>query len=352
MEIKTRNTNTLCPELYQLIREHGVSGPSRNGPVLRLPEPITITIHRPWERVNFSPERDANPFFHFMESMAMLGNVNSAPLLSFFAKNMANYSDNGDTFNAFYGSRARGGSWANGGFETDQLEAVIEILRRDPASRQAVVDLWRVDDLVSATKDKACNMMMVFSVVHDAVVLTTFNRSNDAIWGHGSGANVVHFPYFQEYVATSLGRRMGPWHHVSNNMHVYTDNPQWATVRDATVWPDYYTTEPLEEEIFALWDFTDSRAHWLAELKAYLLVAQKRAGVLPKDFFVSPIFMLPFFRHTALPILNSWCAWKEGFKQHAVHLASGIEQRDWRIACTAWLNRRISKSHDNTTATS
>lgn len=107
MEIIARNTNDLAAKVYRALEVTGVQDQSRNGPVLRFDGPVTICLTHPWERANYCPIRDANPFFHVMESVAMLSNWNSVRLLSYFAKNMASFSDNGRTYNAFYGTRAR-----------------------------------------------------------------------------------------------------------------------------------------------------------------------------------------------------------------------------------------------------
>ena len=44
---------------------------SRNGKVYMFPEPVTSVYKRPNERVLFSPERNCNPFFHFIEGLWM-----------------------------------------------------------------------------------------------------------------------------------------------------------------------------------------------------------------------------------------------------------------------------------------
>jgi hypothetical protein len=224
MEFTARNHARLAPQVYQHLLNHGIKGPSRNGEVVRMPGVTTLIVERPWERVNLDPFRDCNPFFHLMESIAMLAPFNAVTFLSHFAKNMSNYSDDGTSFNAFYGTRV---------FETwfDQLEVIIHTLRKDPDSRQCVALLWNPEDLLKTTKDKACNLMFIFSIdEQQRLVMTTFNRSNDAIWGILTGANVVHLSFFQEYVALALQRDMGPWTHVSNNLHVYTANPKWPGI--------------------------------------------------------------------------------------------------------------------------
>ncbi len=54
----------------------------------------------PRERVLFSRERDANPFFHLMESLWILAGREDLGFLEHFNSNMRQFSDDGTTFNA------------------------------------------------------------------------------------------------------------------------------------------------------------------------------------------------------------------------------------------------------------
>ena len=45
---------------------------SRNGTTYEALEPVTTVYSKPCERVCLIKERDANPFFHFIESLWML----------------------------------------------------------------------------------------------------------------------------------------------------------------------------------------------------------------------------------------------------------------------------------------
>jgi len=327
MEIHSRNTNTLMPVVYKRLLNQGDRMASRNGPVLAFPEPVSICLTHPWERVNFSFTRDANPFFHVIESLAMLSNTNSVPILSYFAKNMLSYTDDGKIYNAFYGTRLR---------ETygDQLSLVIEGLRANPDSRQEVALLWDARDLRRQTKDKACNLALLFSIRKNALCMTTFNRSNDAIWGGVSGANIVHLSFFQEYVALALGRPQGPWWHISNNLHVYPENPKWYSMCNTVFAPDPYSENDLNRvSLFEnLGVFEVEMYHFMSELDA--LVAGRN------DAFRDIGYTEPFIKDVAVPMVKAWWHYKHGELAHAHFLALSILADDWRKAATQWLKRR------------
>lgn len=343
MDITARNTNDLAPKVYALLQQTGVHDNSRNGPVLRFDEPVNILLTHPQERVHFSSERDCNPFFHFVEAMAMLAGVNSVPLMAHFAKRMATFSDNGQTFNAFYGTRARV-TWG------DQLNDVINELANKPNSRQAVVNLWDPADLTRDTKDKACNLMLLFSRHENTINMTSFNRSNDAIGGGVCGANVVHLSFFHEYVAHAVECVMGRWWHVSNNLHVYTENPPWEKLKNLSYNPswgdfDYECGEREGFECVPLMTSPGEKVTFDHEVRRYCQWACQHAAegciMLRKDYEA------PFIRDTAVPLFNAWQYHKIKDYHNAHTAATQIKAVDWSVACDMWLERREAAHAQN-----
>lgn len=366
MEIISNNTNTLAPDVYAKLRGRGHAYSSRNGPVLRIFEPFTVCLQRPWERVNFSAVRDANPFFHLIEAMAMLAPVNHVGLMSHFASSMKQFSDDGHSYNAFYGTRAR--CWelpseeVQSGIgshqehrEVDQLDAVIKELLAKPDSRQCVVQLWDPEDLLRTTKDKACNLAMLFDIIPggldysdhgdgpttptQVVRMTSFNRSNDAVLGGISGANVVHLSFFHEYVARGVGIAQGSWWHVSNNLHAYTDQAQWQRVSTVDDNVNEYANGRLPHEPL----FKD-RAVFDREVKtlmSWMVDAYETLSYIPGSFQVDRgPFTEPFLADTVLPAFNAWQTYKRGERSLALLQCQKIHAADWRLACTRWMGRR------------
>lgn len=344
MEIIARNTNDLAPRVYRMLSSIGIRESSRNGEVLRFPDPVTICITHPQERVNFCGVRDANPFFHFMEAMAMLAPMNSVAFLSHFAANIAGFSDNGLWFNAFYGSRARERETSPLMACQDQIKDVVVELGLRPDSRQAVVMLWDPQDLRKNTKDKACNLLMIFSrMAGGKLRMTTANRSNDCVWGGVSGANIVHFSYFQEYVAAALNWETGDWWHTSNNLHAYTESlsaKKWQEVSKLADGPGdtpnpYTYRDMMRPLLFA----PHERQLFDHELKCFLAscmgkIEAKKFETLQES---EPAYYLNV---VAKPLFNAWQCHKRKDSQSALHHASAIADDAWRLACTQWLERR------------
>lgn len=234
MEIRARNVNdALSNAIWRLKCGNFEPEKSRNGKVIAFPEPVMTIYERPEERVIFSPRRDANPIFHILEGIWMLAGRKDVGFLSLFNSTINQFSDDGENFNAAYGARWR--SY----FGQDQLLRVIEMLRANPSTRQAVLQMWSPDDLTKKTKDKACNMAVVFDCRYESLNMTVFNRSND-LWFGAYGANAVHFSFLQEFVARSVGMSVGVYNQMSHNLHLYMSNGYdgKAIIRDVMQFDD------------------------------------------------------------------------------------------------------------------
>jgi len=214
--IKARNVGQAFPEVMYHLKHHGVRMDSRNGPVVKIPEPCTILYEKPEERVLFCKERDANPFFHLMESLWMLAGRNDLAFPVSIVKNMANFSDDGKILQGAYGYR-----WRQH-FGYDQLSRIAYALKADHTCRRQVLQLWDAkNDLGLPSKDLPCNTQIYFSINHEGQLdMMVTNRSNDAVWG-ALGANAVHMSILQEFMAGWIDVPIGRYWQVSNNLHLY-----------------------------------------------------------------------------------------------------------------------------------
>lgn len=131
------------------------------------------------------------------------------------------YADNGDTWRAGYGERI----YYNG-----QINSVIDRLKRDNKTRQAVLSIYDpsrdTDAGISAeigsinTKDHVCNMSMAFKIRDGKLNMTLFNRSNDIYWGL-LNVNVPEFTLIQEIIAAYVGVEVGSYNIISDDCHMY-----------------------------------------------------------------------------------------------------------------------------------
>lgn len=325
--ITARNVNDALREALWWLKVAGVVADSRNGRVLMAPGPVTTVYQQPLERVMFSPLRDANPFFHLMESLWMLGGKNDVAFPAAFAKQIAEYSDDGEILHGAYGHRWRMF------FGIDQIAYIINLLRCDLRTRRAVLTMWDAADLDVADaggKDVPCNTHAYFSAVRGVLDMTVCCRSNDAIWG-AYGANAVHFSMLQQFIAEAIGVPIGALYQVSNNLHIYTDRLDvqrlfGVNTGDVLYSSDDRYTHPSVHPV-SLIAPDETEEEFLSDVAALLRGA---AGEYSTDFFCGTVDV----------IHKAHNAHKAGHSANALIFARTVEAPDWRIACVEWLERR------------
>lgn len=315
--IKAGHVDEALIRCAQIMKLHGVEAPSRNGPVVELGAPVLTEYLTPQNRVSMLACRDANPFFHLLESMWMLAGRSDVRFLAYYAANLVNYSDDGIMLNGAYGYR-----WRRK-FGFDQLNLIIDRLRSDPNDRRQVLTMWSPEDLqFQNSKDLPCNTHIYFRVVEGRLDMLVCNRSNDMVWG-AYGANVVHFSMLQEYVASSLGMKMGIYRHLSNNMHYYP-------AQHETLVEQLYVSEPRlpQGSLFAMFSEEESKEEWDISLIDSMIDHDKTGPASP------------FFFVVVRPMVAAWRLHKMKHTKTAAEMLSR-STIDWHVAATAWLLRRI-----------
>ena len=310
LAITGRGVNELYRDALWMMRISGLQEESRNGKVQALPEPFCATYQRPWERVLFHPERDANPYFHLMESLWMLAGAEDVAFLAQYNSNIARYSDDGVIFHGAYGHRWRYH------FEKDQLIEIIAMLRADPTTRRAVLAMWDpMRDLGTQSLDLPCNLLCMFRVVRDTLTMTITNRSNDLVWG-AFGANAVHFSILHELIARAVGIPQGQMYQFTNNLHIYEQH--WPMMESPYALEDYPPTIPLLHGRETWQDFVEDCEE---------LVSGERQ------------FITQFFNSVVQPARFSY----DLYKTKMLGEYNGLSEMpycDWKVAMEAWLERR------------
>ena len=311
---------------------------TRNGPTYEVKEPVTTAYLYPWERVCLHEERDANPFFHFIESLWMLAGRKDLAPLTYFVKSMSDFSDDGETLWGAYGWR-----WQSY-FGRDQLPLIIDMLKKDPNDRRAVLQMWdSIKDLGREGKDVPCNTNIYFKVREGKLNMTVCCRSNDAVWG-AYGANVVHMSILQEYMATMIGVDIGTYRQISDSFHVYTDSPVWNKVKELKINPyDYRFYSNPYEGWFEYEDYIQqplitnkTSFHW--ELDRFF-------NTHPNDMD-NQGWENPALKDIAVPMTMVYAKHKQKDHKAVYELLTQIKPMDWKTACFNWIRKR-DKSYTN-----
>lgn len=341
--IPVRNVHCAYPEALNFILEHCVRQSSRNGDVYVSPGPVATVYERPWERVVFWEERDANPYFHFMEALGFLGGIADVEFYARYARQIRNYSDDGVSLPASYGVR-----WRHY-FGRDQLAYAVRRLRANPNDRRVVIamyDGFKDPDVAEAGgKDIPCNTHIYLNIFEGQLNMMVCNRSNDAMWG-AYGANAVHMSFLHEYLSRAIRVQQGWMIQNSFNWHVYLDfyktimndrspNPdENLALRHNMTLPfpsrwDPYSWFPSGVQTFPIMEGS-AFEHWDRQLAIFLA-----GGTDESDGLVDP-----FFTTVAIPLRESHAAYREKRYTAAKSLAECCAAQDWQRAALEWLDRR------------
>ena len=324
-EIVARNVPHAFEEVCATMPLHTMTEESRNGFTLAVPIPSILTIKDPTQRVLTDPRRNANPFFHLFEAVWMLAGGENAEWPAQFSKNYMQYAEKNGRMHGAYGHRWRLH------FGTDQILDVVEMLRADPQTRRAVINMWDPEaDLKADKNDLPCNTHVYFRVLDGVLDMTVCNRSNDAIWGM-LGANAVHFTMLHEIIAAATYMPIGIYRVFTNNLHVYPHLAKnfeefWAIpmrrviyrpgnggMEPITTIPTLAPHEQLIELLLDCEDFVEGVTGNLRNI---------------------------FMDGTVLPMAQVWSRYKEGNPKRALDRCKYIDSEDWQIACREWLQRR------------
>jgi len=330
--IEANNVRDALPKAVEYLWRRGTRQVTREGEAFVAPEPVTIHYKFPKQHVLINPIRDANPFFHLMESMWMLAGRHDGAFLDHYIKGFSErYATHGIVMDA-YGQR-----WRHG-YRYDQLTEVLQHLSRDPTSRQAVLQMWGAgrDDL-RAESSKPCNLSVVFRIQDKRLNMTVFNRSNDLIWGC-CGANAVHFPIMQEYIAGRLDVGLGGYWQVSNNLHMYCEHYAQMAARVAQTGIDVHDhlcdTDTTYEGTEPLIEYPDEFESDLFETLELLEIVQEGQEVYSGDI------SNPFMREVVIPMAFAHQMFKLKQWDDAFEAMDEVKAEDWQRAGREWLERR------------
>lgn len=289
------NPTTLYKEILDKLYKEG-DELSPRGKLIKELRPVSIEYTNPYNRTTFLATRRINPFFQLAESFQIISGINDAKWLSMFNANMINFSDDGKTYNAFYGERLR--HWGNNSPKgvlsekaLDQLYDVYKRILEDKDTRQAMAAIGNptFDNYeylnVEKGKDIACNLYITFKVRNNKLHMVVFNRSNDLHWGT-MGANIVQFSTIQETMCSWLRNsdkeefnnlELGSYHQIADSLHIYMDS-YGADISEKVL--KYYKNNPyvepnfetvLEPRINSSYEkFTKSLDHYWGSLDWYI----------------------------------------------------------------------------------
>lgn len=167
----------------------------------------------------FNEVRNLSPYYACAEFLWYLSMTDDTSFLQIFAPGYKRFCEDGIHAFGAYGQR-----WGYyQGLYPNQIDAVIEVLKAHPESRQAVVTMWNSDDLPHAVlvdkKDLPCTLSLQFLLRNGYLHLVATMRSND-VW-LGLPYDVFCFTQLQNLIADIIGSSVGSYTHNAGSMHYY-----------------------------------------------------------------------------------------------------------------------------------
>lgn len=186
--------------------------------------------------------RALSPAYGYAELLWYLSRKRDASMLLDYAPQYERFTEDGTTAWGAYGYRVANNA------APDQFSTVASILAKDPDSRQAVVTLWRADDLTHAMlkgkRDLPCTILWQFLVRDGALHMIAYMRSND-VW-MGMPYDVFCNCHILGHLATQLGLDVGTYTHHVGSLHLYDRNRERAELALASRPEDLGSREALK----------------------------------------------------------------------------------------------------------
>jgi thymidylate synthase len=218
MFILADTLDDLLRRVLNQIAESGVSieasrGSNRElaGVLLKLTNPRARLSHTETKGKVFSP---------LGELAWYLSASDNADFITYYLQRYRDETESDGTIHGAYGPRMFTAEWHN------QFENVVELLRRKPNSRQAVIQLFDSGDLAGTYKDIPCTCTFQFMIRNERLDMITSMRSNDVF--KGLPHDIFSFTMIQEIMARMLRIELGEYFHFAGSLHLYDDQADAA----------------------------------------------------------------------------------------------------------------------------
>ena len=183
---------------------------------------VGFYIENPLDHEIENKERKWNPIYAEAEWQWYLsGDRNTAKLGELYGKvpeiwkRMADVNDN---VNSNYGWQ-----WKR----NDQIDYVVDLLRNEPDTRQAVITILDMKEHDTFTFDTPCTYAVQFTILDNKLNMSVVMRSNDLWFGFCN--DQYQFSKLQHYIWNRIcfgklkGLEMGTYFHFAHNLHLYND---------------------------------------------------------------------------------------------------------------------------------
>lgn len=173
---------------------------------------IGFEILNPLDNYINTDYRKWNPTYAEREWDWYLSGNPSAIEISKFAPIWKNMMDDNGNVRSNYGWQ-----WKR----NDQLNKVVNQLKSNKETRQAVISIYDGKEIDTYSKDTPCTYAVQFTILNNKLNMTVLMRSND-LW-YGFCNDQYCFSRLQEMVSIELNIEIGSYYHFAHNLHIYNN---------------------------------------------------------------------------------------------------------------------------------
>ena len=185
---------------------------------------VSLELRNPRARLSASDTKGKT----FSAIGELLWYLSGSESLAFISKYVEAYKDeqvDGDVIYGAYGPRLY-----NSCGQFNQFENILNILKENPTSRKAVIQLFEARDVANLLpqqiRSAPCTCSLQCLLRDNSLHMITYMRSNDAFLGLSH--DIYAFTMMQEYYATALNVNMGTYKHVVGSLHLYDKHARLA----------------------------------------------------------------------------------------------------------------------------
>ena len=172
-------------------------------------EDAIIRIDDVYNTLPLGVGRGTVPGIGAVEACQLIAGASTPKLVIAIGPQFANFTEDNGLFHGAYGIRTQ-----------SQYAPIVERLKADPDTRQAVVTIWNPElDLLSNKRDYPCTILHQFRIRNNKLNMSVYMRSND-VW-LGAAYDFFQFTRVQLAIASILGIEPGTYHHHVGSLHIY-----------------------------------------------------------------------------------------------------------------------------------
>lgn len=172
----------------------------------------TLVLTNPRARIFLSSIRGMNIFDLVGRLLWELSGDDDLKGIEYYSKGASNFAINGKIKTA-YGKRIFSP------IKNNQYEQIYKLLKKDPTTRRAVIQILNIKDSVNTKQEYPCIIALHFSIENNKLDLVVYVRSESVY--RIAPLDIFMLTFIQELLSIKLGIKLGIYTHLIGDLHIY-----------------------------------------------------------------------------------------------------------------------------------